>query len=291
MQEIAIAGLSVLLMSSVGLGTPLSQFTAVWDRRWAMLRAFVANVVAAPLVVIALLHVVPMEPDKAVGLLICAASPGGATGVLFAAVAGAHLASAVTLMLLLALLSVLTAPAVLSLALGVAVNIDATHLVLPMMRMLLLIQLVPLVSGMVVRRINERWAERLSSLLHRIASVMLVVIVVTLVALRYRTLFEVGAEVLGVSTVLALLFMALGAVVSRRRGERASFALVTSVRNVALALLLCAAHFPKPGTEAAILTFALFSMVIPYGTARLVRAWGTAQDVDEALPSERATRS
>lgn len=272
MQEIAIAGLSVLLMSSVGLGTPASQFAAVWDRRWAMLRALLANVVAAPLLVIALLEVVPMDADKAVGLLICAASPGGATGVLFAAVAGAHLASAVTLMLSLALISVITAPAVLSLALGVAVDIDAAHLVWPMMRMLMLIQLVPLVGGMTVRRIHVGWADRLSRLFHRVASVMLLVIIVTLVALRYRTLFEVGAAVLLTSAALAMLFMALGAAASRRKGERASFALVTSVRNVALSLLLGAAHFPQPGTEAAILTFALFSMVIPYGTARLIRA-------------------
>ncbi len=49
--------------------------------------------------------------------------------------------------------------------------------------------------------------------------------------------------------------------------------LCTGVRNLALALLLAATHFPAPETDTAILSFAVFMLSIPAGTALL---WGQA---------------
>ncbi|MBL8941728.1 MAG: bile acid:sodium symporter, partial [Myxococcales bacterium] len=119
MQEASIAVLVVVMMFAIGLRTHPSEFVEVGRRPSALLTVVFVNVVVVPALVLTLTTVLGLAPEITVGLLICAAAPGGPTGPLFAAEARGHLASAVIAMVSLSMLSVVTAPAVLALSLGV----------------------------------------------------------------------------------------------------------------------------------------------------------------------------
>lgn len=270
MQQVAIAALVVVMMVAVGLRTETRDFSQVARRPLRLGLAGLMNLVVAPALVVGVTRAADLAPDIAVGLIICGASPGGATGPLFAGAAGGHLATAIVAMIALSLLSVFTAPPTISGALGMAVDIDTSHLLVPMMGTLVVFQLLPLVLGMAVRNRNHEFAERVSDPANAIANVLLLAVIVGLLASKGAMLLEIGVDVVLICVGLVLVNLALGALCSRDRQARRSLSMVTGVRNVSLALLISAAYFPAPLTDATILTFGLFTMVIPFGIARVV---------------------
>lgn len=273
MQAVAVAVLVVAMMFAIGLRTQPGEFVEAGRRPGALLGVAIVNVVVVPAMVLAATRVFALPTDVTVGLLICAAAPGGPTGPLFAAQAQGHLATAVIAMVALSIVSVVTAPLALALSLGASTTIDdqaIAALVWPMIRTLVGFQLVPLVAGMAVRRLRAPLAERLAMPATRIANVLLLVVIVGLLVTKGRVLVEVGATAIVLAAVLVPVCMAAGFAIPGPLAQRRSFAMVTGVRNISLALLLGAAYFPAALTDATILTFGLFCMLLPLAIARVI---------------------
>lgn len=274
MQEVAIAILVVVMMTAIGLRTRPEEFAEIGRRPGALVLMLGVNVAIVPALVLALTTALALPSEITVGLAICAAAPGGPTGPLFAAQARGHLATAVTSMVMLSLLSVVTAPTALALTLGASSTIDSDAigaLVWPMIRTLAGFQLVPLVAGMMMRRLRPALSERIALPMTRIANVLLLVVIVGLLVMKGRVLADVGVIALLTAAGLVPVCMALGFAIPGPADQRRSFAMVTAVRNISLALLLGASYFPAALTDATILTAGLFCMVLPLGIARLVR--------------------
>jgi bile acid:Na+ symporter, BASS family len=270
-QRVAVAVLVVVMMLAIGLRTAPSELRAVARRPLPLLAMLAVNVVLVPLVALLVTTVAELPPGTAVGLLLCAASPGGPMGPLFADQAHGHRASAVTAMVVLATLAVLTVPSSLGLLLGVSAGIEVNRLVLPMIGTLFGFQLLPLAAGMAIRRWAPKAADKLARPANIAANLMLVGVILGLLATKWRVLVSIGALGLALCVLLVLANLALGASTSRDAAERRSYAIVTGVRNISLALLLSATFFQAPETDAAILTFGLFTMVLPWLAALALR--------------------
>lgn len=269
MQTVVVALLVVMMMLAIGLRTSVAELYEVWRRPGALLLAFLANLVGMPLVAVALTRVVPLAPEVVVGLLICAVCPGGSTGPMFAGMAGGHLATAVSAMVSLSMVSVLTAPATLALLVEGAGEVDPWPLIGPMMGTLVSVQLVPLLVGMGLRRWGPRGVEAWSGPATRVANLLLLAVIVGLLVTKGASFGEVGAAGITVALALVLAFVGLGALSSPAGPTRWSLALIGGVRNVSLALLISGRWFPAPLIDATILVFGLFAMVVPFGVARL----------------------
>jgi BASS family bile acid:Na+ symporter len=170
-------------------------------------------------------------------------------------------------------IGVFTAPTTLTWALGGAVAIDTSALLLPMMGTLVVVQLFPLLAGMVVKRRAPAVAERFAAPLTRVANGVLLAVIVGLLWLKGGVLFEMGATVVALCVGLVLANLALGAVFSPGGPARRSVSLITGVRNVSLALLLSAGWFPDPQTDATILVFGLFAMLLPFAISQGLGRW------------------
>jgi BASS family bile acid:Na+ symporter len=281
MQQISIAALVVVMMLAIGLRTHPREFVTVGRRPGALLAMLFVNVVVVPALVLTLTSALALPAEITVGLLICAAAPGGPTGPLFAAEARGHLATAVIAMVSLSMLSVVTAPAALALSLGIGTMLDSDAilaLVWPMMGTLGGFQLLPLLVGMALQRVRPQLADRLAMPASRIANVLLLVIIVGLLVTKGQVLADVGVVAIVLAAALVPTIMALGFAVPGPSTQRRSFAMVTGVRNISLALLLGAAYFPAPLTDATILTFGLFCMLLPFVIARVVGRGAAAGD-------------
>lgn len=268
MQQLAISTLTIVTMCAIGLRTPASDFAVVWNRPVPLLLAMVVNFVVAPLIAITALSFVELPNALAVGCLICAASPGGPVGALFAMESRGDVATAVTAMVALSLLSVVCTPFIIAWGMGVSGAVDGRDLLLPMVGTLVIFQMVPLLSGMVLRRIHPVLAERLSGPATKVANLLLFVIVLGLLIAKGHTLFDLGLRMPAVSAALVAAWLGLGAVVSRRGAEQRAYSSITGVRNTSLALLISASYFPESATKGAILVFALFSMLFPFASAK-----------------------
>jgi len=263
MQQLAIAALVVVMMLAIGLRTEPHEFRVVFERPWLLVATVLVNVVLIPLGVWGLVTVASLPDEVAVGLMLCAVSPGGATGPLFATQARGHVALSVASMILLAMISVVSAPPTLALAFGGMSEVGSGALLLPMMGTLALFQLLPLVAGMALRRWFVVFADRVAGPANRVATALLLLIVAGLLVLKGDSLLELSALSLSVCVGVVLLSLGAGALVSRDGAMRRSLSLVTAVRNLSLALLLSASFYPAALTDATVLSFGLFCMVIP----------------------------
>jgi BASS family bile acid:Na+ symporter len=274
MQQIAITALVVVMMIAVGLRSDPRDFRAALGRGRRLFWVFALNLVVVPGVAVLALTQVELPQAFIVGLLLCAASPGGSTGPLFAIQARGDVAAAVVAMIGLALVSVVTAPLTISWVLGLSTAVDARALVGPMILTLGAAQLLPLVVGMALRRWQPAIAGRLADPMSRAANLLLLVIIAGLLVTKGGVLLEVGALGVGLSILLVLLNLGVGALTAREVAPRRAFAMVTAVRNISLALLVSAAYFPDPRTDGAILTFGLFTMLLPFVAALLLKRRG-----------------
>lgn len=267
LQANAIAFLVSIMLLSVGLRVTVSDVLAVRRTSRELAWVLVINVLLIPAVAMGLCAGMATTPAVTMAMLLCAAAPGGPMGPLLAGMAGAHLGFAVAVMVLLAMLSVFTTPVTLWLILpgdlaGTAVSPVAIAATLAKF------QLAPLVVGMAIRRRLPRVAAHLAPPVTRLANGLLVAVVVVLAVSKGHMLGTVGGLGLLVMMTLVLACLLLGGAGQSQPITRAA-ALCTGVRNLALALLLVATHFPDPKTDAAVLSFGLLML----GTPLALVAW------------------
>lgn len=83
MQRFVISALVIVTMCAIGLRTRPEDFAVLWKRWRVLLLALSVNLIVIPPVAMLLLARLGLPEEEAVGLLLCAASPGGPAGALF----------------------------------------------------------------------------------------------------------------------------------------------------------------------------------------------------------------
>ena len=263
LRDLALQALVVVMMASVGLHLSPAQAWAGL-RQWPVLGlALAANLVVMPALVLGLGELLALPAGFAMGLLVCAAAPGGPTGPLFTRLARADLGFATSLQVLSCVAALVSAPLTLEL-LG---REGERSLLWPMVRTLAVFQLLPLSLGMILRHRRAAWADRLGEPLGRLANGLLLLVVVGLLVTRGDELLEQGPGMHAALVALALLPVGVGLawpVGTALRPTLVAAGMVTTVRNVSVALLLSASFFAdEPAVDGAILIWGFYMMVVP----------------------------
>ena len=287
MQRLLISVMVVVFMVAIGLRISPSDFTSVWKRPLPLLLSVIVNLVIVPLIAAWVVEAVHLPHAVAVGLLICSASPAGLAGPLFALRARGHVATAVAGMVILSLVSVVSAPITISWVVGRSLAVDLGHLIVPMVGTLFVLQLLPLVVGMLIRLVNQDLAERWSGPATKLANGLLLFVVTGLLMTKGGVVLQIGVSGVLLFSVVVLVSLGLGALVSTRSAERRAYLAITGVRNISLALLVCATYFPDPATDAAVLTFGLVTTVVPLVVTSIVGATGPKTDEAQATQHQR----
>lgn len=259
MISIAIQVLVVIMMLGVGLDLSIEGITRSPKMgRWLLLGVAI-NVILFPFWTWILIQGLDQTEAFTAGLVLCCAAPGGPVGIVLARLADSDLPYATALMVLLGAVGLFTTPITASLML----DRQESGLFAPMFLSLLLFQIVPLAVGMGIRRVGSKLAAKLTKPARLVSNLLLVVVVAALLATRWETIVEVplGDHLLlvaGLAVVLAgVLYWSPGE--SRLRG----LLIVTSARNISIALLLANRLLDDPGVEAAVLVWAFWMIVLP----------------------------
>jgi len=261
------------MMVTIGLGVKLAQVLAVATDWRIVVRAGVANYVIVPAAAVLLLLLFHAAPLVAAGFLIAAVCPGAPYGPPFTGVAKGNVALAVGLMMLLAGSSALLAPLLLRLLLPLAsgdaqVQID----VVKMIGTLLGAQLLPLALGLFLRHRRPALADRLATPGQRLSLLLNLVLLATILTVQFDTLIAIPPRAFAGMTA----FVAAGLVSGYLLGgpgsaDRTAMAMATSVRNVAVTLVIAMASFPGTPAVTAATAFGLFQTIL---VALVALAWG-----------------
>ena len=162
MQTVLPAGL-IIIMFGIGLSLTRQEFLNVFGHRTALLVGLAAQIIGLPLAAAITIQLFDLSPVYALGLMIIACSPGGATSNLFSYLMKGDVALSVSLTAFSSVLCIFSVPLILTYAsellLGNSriVRLPPENIFLP----LIILVLLPLLVGMIARRHFPAWAMKM----------------------------------------------------------------------------------------------------------------------------------
>jgi BASS family bile acid:Na+ symporter len=220
--------------------------------------------VLLPAVALLLVLVWPMRPELAVGVMIIAAAPGGATSNVITSFARGDVALSISLTAVISLLSVVTIPFIVAFAhdqfigggtedvsiLGTAISV-------------FLIVTVPVLIGMAVRRFAEGFALRFEPNARRISIVLFVLVLIGAILQERENVVAYFAEAGLVTLVLNVVMMALAFILAGLVGsgprQRIAICIECGLQNGTLAIAVAALLF---GGGAYVIPAATYSLIM-----------------------------
>ncbi|HBS06775.1 MAG TPA: hypothetical protein DEA96_17530 [Leptospiraceae bacterium] len=259
LQDSLVIALNGSAMLAMGLALPVSSVMHSVKEVGPLSRGLAINLFLAPLIAWGLAMAFEFSAAAALGLMICAAAPGGNTGPLLSSNAKGNLAYSVTLVIILSFASLLTVPLFLEL-LGTGEGME-----IPLGKILILIGLfhiLPLLLGM----LGHHWKPGLAHIWSRyfriLANVCLVVLTILLLWLKGEILIANGWKPALAMALFVAALLLLGLTAGKSAGHMRSLSMTTATRNLSLSLLLGAQVFSDPATMIAILTYGLLWVCI-----------------------------
>ncbi len=201
-----------IILLGMGLGLTIKDFQQILVEPKAVILGLLAQLVMVPVVGFVLAFVFPLSPELAVGVVLLSACPGGATSNLLTYLAKGNVALSVTLTAFSSLVTVFSIPLVVNLALGFFLE-ESADLRLPFIKTVMrlsTIVILPMIIGMVARRITPKLATTLEKSVKWFSIAFITLLVVLLIAQEWSTLQRYTLSLSGVTIALSVVTMALG---------------------------------------------------------------------------------
>ena len=237
------------IMLSMGLALTPADFARVLRRPAAALIGLTAQMVLLPVLAFAMVvaweAVWGMDPSLAVGFLIIAACPGGVTSNLLTHLARGDTALSISLTAVASVLASVTIPLIVTVAKDWFLGAEAPPLpLLGTIAGIFAIVTLPVLVGMVVKRLRPTFADRVEPACRHAAAGLFVVIVVAAVAVEWSLLIahfgEIGPPVLVLNLACMVMGWSLARAARLGRGQAVAITLETGLQNGTLAVLIAA---------------------------------------------------
>lgn len=261
------------IMFALGLGLTVDDFARVARRPRDFFVGAAAQVLLLPAVAALLVLVWPLHPELALGVMIIAAAPGGATSNILTAFARGDVALSISLTAVVSLLSVLTIPLIVVFAHGWLVGGEARDVSVGGTALsVFLIVTVPVVLGLAVRRWAPRFALAFEPVARRIALGLFVLVLAGAIWQERANILDYFAQAGLVTLVLNLAMMALAwalaAAFATGRPQRIAITIECGLQNGTLAIAVATLAF---GGGPALIPAATYSLIM-FATALALTA-------------------
>jgi BASS family bile acid:Na+ symporter len=260
---ISLAG----LILAVGLNAAKEDLFYVLFRPRLLFRSAAAVLIIPPLVAGLLIAFAPLPPVARAGILLMAISPVPPLVPGKELAAGGRKNYAYGLYVAMALLTIISVPAVMAIATTLFGRSDFIS-VGAIARMVFIGVLLPMALGLVIRAMAPAFAHKWWNRVYRISMVL---VLVTFLPIAI-TAWPAVMSLVGNGTVLAMVIVTVVTLVvghllgGPETRDRATLAVASSVRHPGIAMSIAAANFNDPKVTAAILLYLLVGMVVsaPY---------------------------
>ena len=260
--KISVYTFVVVGMISMGLKMTIRQiFDPLKDVKLITL-ALIANFIMSPLLVYVIIYFIPVSEAEKIGFILLSVAAGAPFLPKLTEIADSDIAYSIGIMLLLMILTVFFMPVALPFMLpGTEVNS------LGIARSLITLMIIPLFAALLFRQRFEKTASKLFPVTKLITDISLLMLMVALVGLNYRSLLDM----LG-TTMVAILLLLVGTTIigyfmgGRDKDKKVVMSLCTGQRNISAALLVAAENFKD---KEIILTLVAISIIgllfrVPY---------------------------
>jgi BASS family bile acid:Na+ symporter len=263
------------IMFALGLGLTFDDFTRVARRPRDFFVGALSQIILLPAVAFALVSVWPLPPELALGVMIIAAAPGGVTSNILTSFARGDVALSISLTAIVSLLSVVTIPIIMVFSYtqligsegGSDVSVAGTAI------SVFVIVTVPVLLGLVVRRVAAGFATGFEPLARKISTALFVLVLIGAILAERDNIVEYFAQAGLVTLVLNVVMMALAYFVARLFAsgmpQRIAISLECGLQNGTLAIAVAALLF---GGGLAAVPAATYSLIM-FATALIFIAF------------------
>ena len=201
------------IMFSLGLGLSLNDFTRIFIKPKEFFIGFFSQLIILPMVALILVSIWPLSPEIAIGVMILAAAPGGATSNILTSFAKGDVALSISLTAVISILSVITIP----LILGISLSLLGTNLsnqdtsLLDIALSMFLIVTVPVLIGMFLRR----FLSSFENLAKKISTVLFFLVLLGAILAERENVVSYFAQAGFITLLLNLIMMFIAFYISR----------------------------------------------------------------------------
>jgi bile acid:Na+ symporter, BASS family len=251
------------IMFSLGLGLTLKDFARVARQPKDFIAGLLSQVILLPVVGFALASSLPVSPEIALGVMIIAAAPGGATSNILTSFGRGDVALSISLTAVISLLSVLTIPFIVAFSyahfFGEAVNGDVS--VLRIAVSVFVIVTVPVLIGLAVRHFAENFALRFDISARKISAVLFAIVLLGAIYQERSNIAEYYADTGVITFSLNIIMLALawgvGSIFGSGTRQKIALSIECGLQNGTLAIAVATLLFGSGPTVIPAATYSL----------------------------------
>lgn len=235
-----------VIMFGMGLSLRFGDFKRILIYPKAVTIGLINQIVFLPIVAFGLIKVFGLQTELAVGLMILAACPGGATSNLITHLAKGDSALSITLTAFSSLITVLTIPFVVNFAILYFIpNGEEQQLnVLGTVISVIFITIIPVAIGMMVLKKAPRLAQKWDAPFRKISAIFFVIILIAAVLKERENLVayfaEAGPVALALNLVTLILGFFCGKVFGLGNKQSTTIAIEAGIQNGTLGITIAA---------------------------------------------------
>ena len=243
MKEVGLPIALAIIMFGMGLGLTVSDFTRVFSKPKAFLVGLVLQIISLPILTVLIISIFPMSAPFAVGMMILAACPGGVTSNILTYIGRGDVALSVSLTAIISLLGFITVPLITGWALANYMGEGAPELDLAKTIIgVFAITTVPVVLGMIVRRISAGFADKAEKVFGPLSMIVFIVVVLgALYAERDTVVAQIaqaGLPAILLNIVTMVVAASVAAFMAVPRDQRTAITLECGLQNATLGIVV-----------------------------------------------------
>ncbi|MEV0294696.1 bile acid:sodium symporter family protein [Nocardia sp. NPDC050710] len=241
---VALPIVLALIMFGLGLALTVDDFARVVRYPKAVLVALTCQLIVLPAIAFGLVVLVDVQPPLAVGVMLLAASPGGATANLLSHLFRGDVALNVTLTAVNSVLAVITLPLLCNFALGYFAPTGQDQLGLQLTKVLQVfaIVLIPVTAGMLARHYAPGFARRMDRPVRIVSVVFLVLVTLAAIFAERANILDYLLDIGLVALSLAVASLSIGYWVPKAvgvpRAQAVACSMEIGIHNSTLAMTI-----------------------------------------------------
>ena len=204
------------IMLSLGLGLTIKDFSRVFNQPRDFFIGLSSQIIVLPIIGFIIIMVIPLSsPELAVGVMIIAAVPGGATSNMFTSLAKGDVALSVSLTAVTSLICVITIPFIAVNSFNYLIGTDIEISILKKSFGLFAIITVPTIIGMLIRKFFENAALNFEKKAKVISVVLLSLVIIGAIVKYREDVFEYFKQAGFVTLLLNIIMMIVAFYIAR----------------------------------------------------------------------------
>ena len=197
------------IMFVLGLGLTGADFLRVVKQPRDFFVGSFLQIILLPIIAFLLIKIWPIAPELAIGVMIIAAAPGGVTSNLLTSFAKGDVALSISLTAIISLICVFTIPFIVltSVDLLDVSGVDPNISLVSMSRDMFLIVTVPVILGMILRKISYGITSKVEPIAKKISIILFVLVLLGAIAAERENVVSYFAQAGLITLVLNIVMM------------------------------------------------------------------------------------